>query len=73
MDLLDAIGLDIIRLPDVHTSTDVVGEVTNKASEETGLAIGTPVVIGGGDGACAAVGAGVVAPGDAYCYIGSSS
>jgi len=73
MDLLDAIGLDIITLPDVHASTDVVGEVTNKASEETGLAIGTPVVIGGGDGACAAVGAGVVAPGDAYCYIGSSS
>ncbi len=34
---------------------------------------GTPVVIGGGDGACAAAGAGVVAEGSAYNYVGSSS
>jgi len=31
------------------------------------------VVIGGGDGACATVGAGSVTPGDAYTYIGSSA
>ncbi len=31
------------------------------------------MVIGGGDGACATVGAGAVRPGDAYNYIGSSS
>ncbi len=72
-DLLSTIGLDVSTVPQVHASTDVIGEVTRQASEETSLAAGTPVVIGGGDGACAAVGAGVVAPGDAYCYIGSSS
>ena len=72
-DLLAEMGLDVAQLPDVHASTDVVGEVTRVAAEETGLAPGTPVVIGGGDGPCAAVGAGVVAPGDAYCYIGSSA
>lgn len=71
--LLDTIGIEVEKLPQVHPSTDVVGEVTQEASEETGLSVGTPVVIGGGDGACAAVGAGVVAPGDAYCYIGSSA
>jgi xylulokinase len=37
------------------------------------LLAGTPVVIGGGDGGCATVGAGSVRPGDAYNYIGSSS
>jgi xylulokinase len=31
------------------------------------------VVIGGGDGACATVGAGSISPGDLYNYIGSSS
>jgi xylulokinase len=47
--------------------------VTRAASEETGLKTGTPVIIGGGDGACAGVGAGVVQSGDAYGYIGSSA
>lgn len=72
-DVLDAIGLDFAKLPDIHASTDRIGGVTHEASVETGLTAGTPIVIGGGDGACAAVGAGVVAPGDAYCYIGSSA
>ena len=72
-DLLAEMGLDVAQLPDVHASTDVVGEVTRTAAEETGLVPGTPVVIGGGDGPCAAVGAGVVTPSDAYCYIGSSA
>jgi xylulokinase len=72
-DLLSAIGLNSDTLPEVHASTDVIGDVTHEAADVTGLAAGTPVVIGGGDGACAAVGAGVIAPGDAYCYIGSSS
>ena len=70
---LDALGLDVDRLPTVHPSTAVVGHVTTEAATATGLAAGTPVVIGGGDGACAGVGAGVLEPGDAYCYIGASS
>jgi xylulokinase len=42
-------------------------------AEEVGLAAGTPVVIGGGDGCCASAGAGVVREGSAYIYLGSSS
>jgi xylulokinase len=34
---------------------------------------GVPVVIGGGDGACATVGAGVIEAGEGYNYFGSSS
>ena len=56
-----------------HPSSTVIGQVTSEAAAETGLLAGTPVVIGGGDGACATVGAGSVAPGGAYDYIGSSS
>jgi xylulokinase len=71
--LLDAVGLDVSLLPGVRLSQDVVGQVTPQAAAATGLAVGTPVVIGGGDGMCAAVGAGVVRQGMAFNYIGSSS
>lgn len=72
-EILQAIGVDPALLPQPLPSATVIGQVSAAASLETGLAIGTPVVIGGGDGACATVGAGVVRPGDAYNYIGSSS
>jgi xylulokinase len=71
--ILDAIDLDLALLPDLHASTDVVGTVTAQAAAATGLRAGTPVVIGGGDGCCAATGAGVVREGSAYNYVGSSS
>ena len=71
--MLEAAGLDRSILPDLHESTDVIGEVLPSISEEVGLAAGTPVVIGGGDGCCAAAGAGVVREGEAYNYLGSSS
>ncbi|MFB0547199.1 MAG: FGGY-family carbohydrate kinase, partial [Anaerolineae bacterium] len=72
-DVLEAVGIDGDLLPAPLPSSTVVGELTSRAAEETGLAPGTPVVIGGGDGACATTGAGVVDEGDAYNYIGSSS
>jgi len=71
--ILEALQLDPATLPELHASTDVVGQVLPGAAEETGLAAGTPVVIGAGDGLCATVGAGVVRPGSAYTYIGSST
>ena len=72
-EILKAIDLDPRMLPEIHNSTDVVGELTKPAAEQLGLAAGTPIVIGGGDGASAAVGAGAVMEGPAYNYIGSSS
>ncbi|HID87017.1 MAG TPA: xylulokinase [Anaerolineae bacterium] len=73
VDMIEAVGLDPRKLPPVCPSTTVIGQVTPEAAAETGLLAGTPVVIGGGDGACATVGAGSVHPGDAYNYVGSSS
>jgi len=72
-EILQAIELDPGLLPPALPSATVMGTVTQRAAEETGLCSGTSVVIGGGDGACATAGAGVVGAGDAYCYIGSSS
>jgi xylulokinase len=71
--ILQAARIDPAQLPELHQSIDVVGELKRDVAEEVGVAAGTPVVIGGGDGSCAAVGAGVVREGSAYNYIGSSS
>ncbi len=72
-DMLDAIGLPPSLFPEVFPSTAIIGKVTDGAAAATGLLAGTPVVIGGGDGACATVGAGSVEEGDAYNYISSSA
>jgi xylulokinase len=72
-EILNAINLDPQILPEIHDSTDVVGQLTKEAAEQLGLTEGIPIVIGGGDGASATVGAGAVKEGPAYNYIGSSS
>jgi xylulokinase len=71
--ILDAAGIDAGKLPVAVESISVIGEVTRAAAEETGLAEGTPVVAGAGDGGCATVGAGSVDAGVTYNYLGSSS
>ena len=71
--LIAALGLNDGLFPEAHVSTDIIGRVTPAAAAASGLTAGTPVVIGGGDGACATVGAGSVREGEAYAYLGSSS
>ncbi|HML20370.1 MAG TPA: FGGY-family carbohydrate kinase, partial [Aggregatilinea sp.] len=71
--IIDAAQLDASKLPDLRRSIDVVGTVLPSVAAEVGVAAGTPVVIGGGDGMCAAAGAGVVREGSAYNYVGASS
>jgi xylulokinase len=72
-EILSAVDIEPDLLPPALPAATVIGTVTRSATRETGLAAGTPVVIGGGDGACATAGAGVVRPSDAYNYVGSSS
>lgn len=72
-EILDAAELDRSLFPDARLSTEILGEITTQAAQETGLAAGTPVALGGGDGSCAGVGVGSVSPGVAYNYLGSSS
>ena len=72
-EILDAMEIPEGLLPELHASTDIAGGITAAAAAATGLLEGTPVVIGGGDGSCACVGAGVVREGKTYNVIGSSS
>lgn len=72
-EIIEASGVDRSKFPSVVSSTEVVGKVTKEASRETGLAEGTPVVVGAGDGGCATIGAGSVELGSPYNYMGSSA
>lgn len=67
-------GMDIPRdlLPEVHESPHVTGTISDRASEQTGLPSGTPVVAGAGDNAAGAVGAGITGDGDTWGSIGTS-
>lgn len=71
--LAAAAGIDMAMLPEIIPSTGIVGELTREAAEAMGLRPGVPVAAGAGDGICAGVGAGSVAPGVTYNYLGSSS
>lgn len=72
-EIVSVAGLDLSYFPEVRSSIDVIGEVTQEAARATGLKAGTPVICGGGDGSCAGVGVGCVSPGSAYNCLGSSS
>ena len=51
----------------------MLGEVTTKAAEETGLRAGTPVVVGGPDTQCALIGSGAIAEGDVAAAAGTTT
>lgn len=57
--LAQRMGLSEELLPPLYPCDGIVGEVTKEAAALTGLKEGTPVVAGGLDAACGALGAGV--------------
>lgn len=71
--IIDIAGIDKDKMPEIISSVSVAGTVTKEAAKLCGLMEGTPVVCGGGDGSCAAVGTGIVKEGIANCCLGTSS
>ena len=71
-EILNKLDIDIELLPSIYKSIDNGGNITKKASEETGLSINTIVCMGAGDNAAAAVGTGIVKKGKAFTTIGTS-
>ncbi|NHJ31920.1 MAG: xylulokinase [Asgard group archaeon] len=61
--LLNALDLPKEKLPEPLPSGKKVGGLSKKAAKETGLPVGLPVVAGGGDQQCAAIGVGVTREG----------
>lgn len=71
--ILELAGIDLGKLPRIMPSTTVAGTVLPQAAENCGLSTKTQVVIGGGDGSCASLGAGSIAPGKTYSCLGTSA
>jgi xylulokinase len=59
----EIIGAPIEKMPRLTRSTDVVGGITKKVAEQTGLEPGTPVIAGCLDAIAGALGSGVVKTG----------
>lgn len=73
-ELGNLLGIDFESImPKVRKAEDVLGTVTRKAAEETGLYPGTPVVVGGVDSAAALLELGILEQGDAGEITGTSS
>lgn len=72
-ELCEKIGIDIEKLPPLHKSTDVVGGLINEELIALGIPQGTPIVIGGGDTACATLAAGVTKAGDVCESVGTTN
>ena len=70
-EMIELVGLDPALLPRVVESQEVCGTVTRRASRDTGIPDGTPVVAGGGDQPVSAIGNGVTRPGVILSTIGT--
>ncbi|MGQ9630028.1 MAG: xylulokinase [bacterium] len=71
-ELMRRLDLDPGILPKCVESIDVAGEITREAAELTGLNRGTPVVAGGADNTCGAVGTGIIKNGRVLASTGTS-
>jgi xylulokinase len=67
------LGVDMEKLPRIVEPWKIVGEVTEKAARDFGLAPGTPIAAGAGDTAAGALGAGIVRPGMLLDTAGTAS
>lgn len=72
-DLCTAAGIALEKLPAIRRAGEQAGRVTTEAARNLGLLPGTPVYVGLGDGASAALGAGAWPEGSFYSYIGSTA
>ena len=68
----ELMGLEVSKLPVIRDAWEVIGQITTQAEAATHILAGTPVVCGGGDYACACLGAGVMQKGAAAMMLGTA-
>lgn len=71
--LIAPLGIRESQLPPLYPSGHTAGSMSADAARATGLAPGTPVVLGGFDQSCAALGAGAVTPDTLMVSLGTAS
>ncbi len=70
--MTERLGIDPALLPPIREPAEILGSVTPAAARDTGLAPGTPVIVGGADHPVALLGSGVCRPGLASDDTGTS-
>lgn len=70
--LLDHLGVRLGQLPEICAPGALMGTITPAAAQQTGLPAGTPLFAAGGDGHCAALGAGAIGQGRLYLNLGTA-
>jgi xylulokinase len=63
VELADACGIPLEKLPRIAPSTEIVGKLSPAAASACGLAAGVPLVAGAGDQVAGFIGAGLMEPG----------
>jgi sugar (pentulose or hexulose) kinase len=71
-DLMRQLDLNPEQFVEICMPGDILGEISDRAAELTGLPKGTPVVAGAGDGQSAGLGANITRPGIAYMNLGTA-
>lgn len=70
--MIARLGLDARMMPPIRQPEAILGGITEAAARATGLAAGTPVLVGGADYPMALLGSGVCRPGLASEVLGTS-
>jgi xylulokinase len=70
--MIARLGLDASKLPPIREPLEILGGIAEAAATETGLAAGTPVLVGGADYPVALLGSGACRPGLASDVTGTS-
>ena len=71
--LAEAYELPIDLFPEVHMPGEIIGELTSEASSELALSANIPIILGGGDQQCSALGLGVIEKGQAKVTTGTGT
>ncbi|MCD6507876.1 xylulokinase [Candidatus Poribacteria bacterium] len=71
-EILERLDIPFEMMPPCYESIDICGRISSEVAEMTGLKAGTPVVGGGADNTCSAVGNGIVKSGRVSASLGTS-
>jgi xylulokinase len=72
-ELIDLLGVDRAKLPELRASTSVLGTLQADSARQLGLADDVAVVCGSPDHQCALLGSGATRPFETHLYVGTSS
>ena len=72
-ELAEVFDLPIELWPELHVPGEIIGELIHSAAEALGLKKNTPVILGGGDQQCSALGLGVINKGQAKVTTGTGT